>query len=245
MPKAPTWEDAVGVAEELRQNAGMKGPGQGDPLGTSPGLVGSVMDKMNEQYEKQMGHHAAAFTGQLGAAHAHNQSMAEQERARHDRATEKHAADAISGKGTAAAASTEQKASAADQKHADFQSKLAIMQQDADTKLQAVLAASDNKTKDRAMKAYLDAQKTMRSFEADYVTSQNGPSADTTAGKAEQERLRGKADEAGAAKPPGAAASPAPSAAPSGEDKPPMEGAVKSPDGKWVIQKDGKWYGIN
>ena len=119
------------------------------------------------------------------------------------------------------------------------------MQQDADTKLQAVLAASDNKTKDRAMKAYLDAQKTMRSFEADYVTSQNGPSADTPAGKAEQERLRGKADEAGAAKPPGAAASPAPSAAPSGEDKPPMEGAVKSPDGKWVIQKDGKWYGIN
>jgi hypothetical protein len=183
-------------------------------------MIPGVLDKMNEQYKTQMAHHHAAFTGQLGAAHAHNQFMAEQERARHDRATEKNQADAITGKGTAAAASTAQKADAANMRDSEFQAKLKVMQQDADTKLQAALNAAQGKEQDRAMKAYLDAQKTMRSFEADYVALQNGPGASTPEGKAEGERLRKGADTSGAAKPPGAAASPAPSAAPSGGGTP-------------------------
>ena len=104
LPKAPTYEDAIGVAEELRQGQGMRGPGQGDPLGTNPALVDLVMKGMNEQYREQMGHHSAAYTGQLQAAHLHNSGLAQQEKERHDRAAEKNTADAIAGRGQTAAA---------------------------------------------------------------------------------------------------------------------------------------------
>lgn len=104
LPKAPTYEDAIGVAEELRQGQGMRGPGQGDPLGTNPALVDLVMKGMNEQYREQMGHHSSAFTGQLQAAHLHNYGLAQQEKERHDRAAEKNTADAIAGRGQTAAA---------------------------------------------------------------------------------------------------------------------------------------------
>jgi hypothetical protein len=51
-------------------------------------MVPGILDKMNEQYKEQMAAHTNAFTGQIAGAHAHNQAMAEAERARHDRATE-------------------------------------------------------------------------------------------------------------------------------------------------------------
>ncbi len=192
MPKAPTWEDAVGVAEELRQNAGMKGPGQGDPLGTSPGLVGSVMDKMNEQYEKQMGHHAAAFTGQLGAAHAHNQYMAEQERARHDRATEKNQADAVSGKGTAAAASNETKKSALEQHHQETMDRISQGAQRIDA-LREKLANEKDASAKKAIQAQINEEdKNIRSALADRVNLQNGPNAGSEEGKKLNEELKNK-----------------------------------------------------
>src|SRR5208282_472119 len=133
----------------------------------------------------------------------------ERERERHDRAAEKNVADAISGKGTAAAASTAQKATAADQKHQEFSDKLAILRQNADTALEKVKNAADDKGRQIAMKEYQEAQKNMRSFEATYVNAQNGPNADTPEGKAEAARLHGKADEAGKATPPSQGGAPA------------------------------------
>ena len=202
MPKAPTYEDAIGVAEELRQGQGMRGPGQGDPLGTNPALVDLVMKGMNEQYREQMGHHSAAYTGQLQAAHLHNSGLAQQERERHDRAAEKNTADAISGRGTDKAADRGLKRDIADQRHSEFTDKLSVLREKADTALEAVHNAADAKARDNAMKQYQEAQKTLRSFEADYINLQNGPNAGTPEGKAEGERLRSKADQAGQAKPP-------------------------------------------
>jgi len=90
MPKAPTYEDAMDYAEKLRQGTvgGSMQPGAGGGIGTSPGLVDQVMSKMNEQYGEQLKAHTGAWTGQVQAGHAHNQSMAEAERERHNKAKE-------------------------------------------------------------------------------------------------------------------------------------------------------------
>jgi len=90
MPKPPTYEDAIDEAEKIRQNTvgGSMQPGAGGGIGTSPGLVDKVMDKMNAQYRDQLKAHTEAWTGQIQAGHTHNQNMAQQEKERHDRATE-------------------------------------------------------------------------------------------------------------------------------------------------------------
>src|SRR5208337_2273964 len=111
-------------------------------------------------------------------------------------------------------ANTAQKASAADQRHQEFTDKLSVMRQNADTKLEAVKNAADDKSRQIALKEYQEAQKNLRSFEADYVNAQNGPNADTPEGKAEAGRLHDKADAAGAAAPP----SPTGKVAPGGDD---------------------------
>ena len=196
MPKAPTYEDAIGVAEQLAQGAPIKGqmqPGAGG-IGTPPGLVDAVMAKMNDQYKNQLDAHTGAWTGQVAAGHAHNQEMAERERARHDQATEKNQADAITGKGTAAAASTAQKAAASGNKHDEALTKI---QQGAERL--AALHEQINNTKDIAQQKALQAQineeeKNQRSAATNYVNLLNGNNADTPEGKAEAEKLKGKQD---------------------------------------------------
>ena len=92
MPKPPTYEDAIDAAEKIRQNTvgGSMQPGAGGGIGTSPGLVDKVMDKMNAQYREQLSAHTGAWTGQVQAGHAHNQNMAQQERSGTTSEGEKH-----------------------------------------------------------------------------------------------------------------------------------------------------------
>jgi hypothetical protein len=196
MPKQPTYEDAIDVAEKLRQGTvgGSMQPGAGGGIGTSPGLVDAVMEKMNAQYKNQLEAHTGAWTGQVAAGHAHNQEMAERERARHDQATEKNTADAIAGKGTAAAASTAQKAAASGNKHDEA---MAHLQQGAEHL--AFLYDQLQNTKDIAQQKALQAQineeeKNQRSSATNYVNLLNGNNADTPEGKAEAEKLKAKQD---------------------------------------------------
>ena len=90
MPKQPTYDDAIDAAEKIRQGTvgGSMQPGAGGGIGTSPGLVDQVMKSMNQQYSEQLKAHTGAWTGQVAAGHAHNQSMAEAEHERHNRAQE-------------------------------------------------------------------------------------------------------------------------------------------------------------
>jgi hypothetical protein len=88
MPKAPTYEDAAGVAEQMSQQKGFAPTGSNtNSLDYTP-MVPGILAHMNEQYKEQMEAHRSAWTGQIQAGHVHNQNMAEAEHARHNRAQE-------------------------------------------------------------------------------------------------------------------------------------------------------------
>ena len=190
MPKAPTYEDAAGVAEQMSQQKGFAPTGSNtNSLDYTP-MVPGILAHMNEQYKEQMEAHRSAWTGQIQAGHAHNQAMAEAENARHNKATEENTANAITGKGTAAAASTAQKASAAGDKHADAVSR---MQQGADRLALLYEQLQNNKdtAQGKAIQARInEEEKNQRSAATNYVNLLNGNNADTPEGKAEGEKLK-------------------------------------------------------
>ncbi len=236
MPKPPSWEDAVGVAEELRQNAGMRGPGQGDPLGTSPALVGDIMDKMNSQYKIQGDLHAGLWAGQLQAAHMHNSDLAMQERMQHDRAQEAYQNRSLTQRGDIAG----DKSQLAHDKFNATESDREKNQKLARDKLDETIRAHNDATTDReraiTARAVQDAQRnllTSLGIEANLAQNPNATPEDVTTAQGKVRAFQQ------------GGTPPAEKAAPSGGDKPPMEGAKKAPDGNWYVQKDGKWNRVD
>jgi hypothetical protein len=189
------------------------------------------MEKMNAQYKNQLEAHTGAWTGQVAAGHAHNQEMAERERARHDQAMEKNQADAITGKGTAAAANTAQKAVTSNNKHDEA---MAHLQQGAD-RLTALYEQIHN-AKDAAQQKALQAQineeeKNQRSAATNYVNLLNGNNADTPEAKAEAEKLIARQD--GGDKPPASGGGqPVPVKTPEEAKKLPSGTKIQLPDGR-------------
>jgi len=231
MPKPPSWEDAMGVAEQLRQGMGMSGPGQGDPLSTSPQLVGSVMEKMNEQYKTQAELHAGAWAGQLNAAHLHNSDLAMQERIAHDRAQEA----ASNRRMTDMEKSTGEKQQLNEDKFANTKGHQAEQMKMAQDKLEeAVKAHQDAVTEKekeitaRAVQAAQRNQLTALGIESNAAQNPNATPEDVQAVQNKARALQGSGGGTTAA----------------GADKPPMEGAQKAPDGKWYIQKGDKYFRV-
>ena len=99
MPPPPTWDDAIDYAEKINKQMGFAPVGSNfQGLGLGPGAIGDIMDKLNEQYKVQGQLHQGLWTGQLAAAHEHNQDMVTSERMRHDDATEQLGRAALSTK---------------------------------------------------------------------------------------------------------------------------------------------------
>ena len=185
LPKPPSWDDAVGVAEQMRQGAvgGSMQPGAGGGIGTSPQLVQNVMGMMNEQYGKQLEAHTGLWQGQLAAAHMHNQDLSTQERMQHDRAQEAYQNRALQQRGDQFG----QKQQLAENKFTNLQDHQSGMMQIAKDKVnqaqQALAAAVDDRAKKAAYKALEDAKRDQRAVEGLKLTAAQNPNADPKAAK--------------------------------------------------------------
>ena len=231
MPEPPSWDDAIEIAEKMNGQEGFAPVGAATKgINLSPQVIGDVMDKLNEQYKIQGQLHQGLWTGQLAAAHEHNQEMVTNERMKHDDATEQLGRAALGAKTDQGQQKIDEAKSVHAQRAQEAADKVAQLQKKLD-------AETDIKTKQLLQGQLRDAKRDALGAATVGVLAGQAEQ-DPAASKAAMDKYyeERKAHEAG---PQGGGTQA--SEAQTDPSKVPMGGTIKHTDGKTYKKVEGGW----
>ena len=231
MPEPPSWDDAIEIAEKMNGQEGFAPVGAATKgINLSPQVIGDVMDKLNEQYKIQGQLHQGLWTGQLAAAHEHNQEMVTNERMKHDDATEQLGRAALGAKTDQGQQKIDEAKSVHAQRAQEAADKVAQLQKKLD-------AETDIKTKQLLQGQLRDAKR----------DALGAATVGVLAGQAEQDPAASKAamdkyyDERKALEAGPQGGGTQASEAQTDPSKVPMGGTIKHTDGKTYKKVEGGW----